>query len=200
MAVPQQCDDAGWDYEDLVRGYRLTILRLRHPHSGPACQDVRQHTFAAGGEMQDDDKCQAAIGRHPFEETMKRLDAPCRGTDANEGERGIRHRHSRGDLALGAAVRRHPESYSVRYISIVRITALQYHHPAGAESRNVTACNACLSHTRHDEVAEGAAPPGGQGDHGRSSRAGTVTGRSIAGVSARRESAPDCGCRLWLPR
>ncbi|MEY9199128.1 hypothetical protein ABIA16_004244 [Sinorhizobium fredii] len=70
------------DIDVVAFQFRL-VLDLRHRHLRARRQDAGQFAPGARIKVDDDNEGRTGIGRHVFEEGLKCLHAPCRGSDAN---------------------------------------------------------------------------------------------------------------------
>ncbi len=108
VAVPQFGDRAPAGMTSTCSARPRAVRRLRHRHRCPTRQDLRQHALAASRQMQDDNERQAAVGRHPFKELVKCLDAAGRRTDGHQAECGLStHGPAQPRVAAGLAAAGH---------------------------------------------------------------------------------------------
>jgi len=76
---------------DVIGAHGLVVLRDQDRHARIPREDFRQHAFPLRGEVGDNDKGHAGLGRHGLEQILERFDASCGGTYANNGK-GLIHR------------------------------------------------------------------------------------------------------------
>ncbi len=79
----------GRRHVDVIAPDRLVVLGDQDRHAGVARQDLRQQAFPLGGEMGDDDKGHAEVGRHGAEQALERLHSSGGGAHANDGKRRV---------------------------------------------------------------------------------------------------------------
>ena len=90
-AFRQIRDDAPWDNENFVRRDQAAVTGFADRHACPSRQDLGQHGFPVGGEMQHDNERQTAVVRHIFKETPERVDPAGRGPNADNRYKRITH-------------------------------------------------------------------------------------------------------------